>query len=142
MLNQPWVPGGYLVRVDPGPELAEKHSFLSYVEIKGINYTETLDSVIIESDINNVESEKIGKAVKEFIEKIIKLIGKNAGYYYIREIKDDLPFDYEKRFKEVGVDLDFLQLEFITEIKDAFKFQITNTDILKHMIKIGQRKKY
>jgi len=116
-------------------ELAEKHSFLQYVEVKGTQYTETFDMVVIQSDINHVESEKIGKATNEFIEKITKLMGKNAGYYFIKEIKEDLPFGYEKIIKEMGVDLDLLQLEFITGIKNTFKFQITNSDVLKHIIK-------
>lgn len=116
-------------------ELEEKHSFLRHVEIQGTQYTEMFDVVTIASDLNNVEPKEIGRAAKEFLEKITKSMGKNAGYYFIKEIKDDLPYDYEKTIKELGIDLDLLQLEFITEIKRSFKSQLSNSDIIKHSIK-------
>lgn len=116
-------------------ELSEKHSFLRYVEIQGTRHTELVEVVTIASDLNRVEPQKIGKATIEFLEKITKSMGKNAGYYFIKEIKEDLPYDYEKTIKELGIDLDFLQLELITEIKQSLKSQIRNSDILKHSIK-------
>ena len=116
-------------------ELSEKHSFLRYVEIQDTRHTELFEVVTIASDLNRVEPQKIGKATIEFLEKIIKSMGKNAGYYFIKEIKEDLPNDYEKTIKELGIDLDLLQLEFITEIKQSLKSQIRNSDILKHSIK-------
>jgi hypothetical protein len=116
-------------------ELSEKHSFLRYVEIKDTRHTELFEAVTIASDLNRVEPQKIGKATIEFLEKIIISMGKNAGYYFIKEIKEDLPNDYEKTIKELGIDLDILQLEFITEIKQSLKSQIRNSDILKHSIK-------
>jgi len=116
-------------------ELSEKHSFLRYVEIQGTRHTELFEVVAIASDLNRVEPQKIGIATKEFLEKITKSMGKNAGYYFIKEIKEDLPYDYEKTIKELGVDLDLLQLEFITEIKRSLKSQLKNSDILKHSIK-------
>jgi hypothetical protein len=116
-------------------ELSEKHSFLRYVEIKDTRHTELFEAVTIASDLNRVEPQKIGKATIEFLEKIIKSMGKNAGYYFIKEIKEDLPNDYEKTIKELGIDLDLLQLVFITEIKQSLKSQIRNSDILKHSIK-------
>jgi hypothetical protein len=116
-------------------ELSEKHSFLRYVEIQDARHTELFDVVTITSDLNRVEPQKIGKATVEFLEKIIKSMGKNAGYYFIKEIKEDLPNDYEKTIKELGIDLDLLQLVFITEIKQSLKSQIRNSDILKHSIK-------
>lgn len=116
-------------------ELLEKHSFLRYVEIQETRHTELFEVVTIASDLNRVEPQKIGKATIEFLEKIIESMGKNAGYYFIKEIKEDLPNDYEKTIKELGIDLDLLQLEFITEIKQSLKSRIRNSDILKHSIK-------
>lgn len=116
-------------------ELSEKHSFFRYVEIKDTRHTELFEAVTIASDLNRVEPQKIGKATIEFLEKIIISMGKNAGYYFIKEIKEDLPNDYEKTIKELGIDLDILQLEFITEIKQSLKSQIRNSEILKHSIK-------
>jgi hypothetical protein len=60
-------------------------------------------------------------------------MGKNAGYYFIKEIKEDLPFNFIESIKEIGVDLDFLQLQFITEIKEFSKYSIENHDIFKNV---------
>lgn len=114
--------------------LSKKYVFLKYIKIQGAQLTEVYDIVEINDDINIVKLSEIGKASSEFIKKITDSMGKNTGYYFIKEIKEDLPFDYEKTIREVGVDLDFLQMEFITNVKDNFKFSIQNYDITKYMI--------
>jgi hypothetical protein len=117
-------------------ELTKKHSFLCYVEIQDTQYTEFFDVVNIQPEINHIEAGEIGKAGKEFIEKITWSMGKNAGYYFLREVKEDLPYDYEQTLKELDIDLDLLQLEFITSIKRLFKFRINNYEILKYILTI------
>jgi len=115
-------------------DLSKKHEFLKYIEIRGAQSGEIIDIVDIKVDIENVELKKVGDAAREFIETVTQMMGKNAGYYFLREIKEDLPSDYEKTIKEVGVDFDFLQLKFITDIKQNFKFQIENADALNHVM--------
>ena len=117
-------------------ELTEKYSFLRFVKIQGTRYTEMFDVVSIQPDLNYVEPKEIGNATREFIENITRSIGKNAGYYFIKEIKEDLSYNYEKIIRDLGIDLDLLQLEFITDIKQSFRSKINNSDILKHSIKI------
>ena len=115
-------------------DLAKKHEFLKYIEIRGTQFGEIVDIVDIKADIENVELKKVGEAAREFIETVTQLMGKNAGYYFLKEIKEDLPSDYEKTIKEIGIDFDFLQLKFITEIKQNFKFHIQNADALNHVV--------
>ncbi len=116
-------------------ELSEKYGFFKFIEIKGIQYSETIEIVNIDSDVNNVETKEIGKATNDLMVIITKNMGKSAGYYFIREIKETLPFDYELAIKQIGVDLDLIQLQFVTEIKEKFKFQIENYDILSYSFK-------
>ena len=96
--------------------LIEKHRFLQYIDIKGTQYTEFFKVVNIQPEINAIEAANIGKAGKEFIQKITQTMGKNAGYYFIKEIKEDLPYDYEQSIKEFNIDLDLLQFQFISRI--------------------------
>lgn len=117
-------------------ELSKKYNFLKYVDIQGSQYTEIFDVVTIKPELNGMEVEEVAKATGEFIVKITRSMGKNAGYYFIKEIKEDLPFDYENTVKELGIDFDMLQLEFITEIKQSFRSQLTNVDVLRHSMKI------
>ncbi|KYK29106.1 hypothetical protein AYK20_00860 [Thermoplasmatales archaeon SG8-52-1] len=113
--------------------LKDKHRFLQYIEIQGTQYAEFFKTVSIQPEINNIEPKNIGKAGKEFIQKITQNMGKNAGYYFLKEIKEELPHDYEVYLKEIGVDLDFLQLEFITRIRQSSAKNITNYDIIKYI---------
>jgi hypothetical protein len=98
-------------------KLNKKYNFLNLVKIKKSEYQELFDNINIEPDINNVNKEKIGLAIRDLIQDIIHSLGKNAGYYFIREIKELLSFEYEKIIKEIGIDLDLMQFLFITENK-------------------------
>jgi Tat protein secretion system quality control protein TatD with DNase activity len=115
-------------------DLTKKHEFLKYVEIHGALSGEIIDIVDIKADIENIDSKIVGNVAREFIETIARIMGKNAGYYFLREIKQDLPSDYEQSIKEIGIDFDYLQLKFITEIKQNFRFQIENADALNHVM--------
>lgn len=116
-------------------ELSEKYSFLRFIKIKGAQYNEAFEIINIDSEVNNIETKEIGKATNELMIIISKTMGKNAGYYFIREIKEALPFDYEVAIKQFGVDLDLLQLQYVTETKEKFKFQIKNYDVIIYSIK-------
>jgi hypothetical protein len=116
-------------------ELTEKYSFFRYIEIKDSQYSETVEPVNIDSNVNDVEMKEIGKATNDFMISITKTMGKNAGYYFIREIKETIPFDYETIIKKIGVDLDLIQLQFVTETKEKFKFKIENYDLLTYSFK-------
>jgi hypothetical protein len=116
-------------------ELSEKYSFLQLIEIKENQYSETIEAVWIDSDLNDVEINEIGKATNELMIAITKSMGKNAGYFFIREIKETLPFDYELAIKQIGVDLDLIQLQFVTETKEKFKFKIENYDVISYSFK-------
>jgi len=117
-------------------ELSLKYNFLNKVKIKGTKYSELSEGLVIDSDIENIESKEVGKATKEFIEKIINMMGKDAGYYFIQEIKEDLPFEYEQSIKDYNIDLDFLQSQFITNVKVSSKKSIKNSDLLGYSLTV------
>ena len=114
-------------------KLIKKHNLFRLIKIKEVEYHEIFDVINIEPDINKIDKGLVGIAIKDLMQYIIHEMGKSAGYYFIREIKESLSFEYEKMIKEIGVDLDLLQFEFITEKKQAFKFEIRNDDILKYL---------
>ena len=115
-------------------QLSEKYDFLSFINIVKNEYKESYDVVEIDDKINDLDFCIVGKATKEFVQKITNSMGKNAGYYFIREIKEDLPYDYEQRIKEAGLDLDYLQLDYITKVKQKMEHEILNSEILKYII--------
>ena len=117
-------------------DLAKKYNFLDYVKIQGTQYTEVFDVIDIGTEINNVDLKEIGKAANEFLENIIGSMGKNAGYYFLKEIKEDMSSGYGAIIKEIGVDLDFLQLKFHAELKQFSRLQIKNSEMLRNFTNI------
>lgn len=118
-------------------DLSEKYLLFKYIEIVDSQFNEVYDVAEIDDKINEVIIEEIGKSTKEFIQRITKSMGKNAGFYFIKEIKEDLPYDYAKSMKEIGVDFDFLQLDFLTKVKQNLQFGIKHSEILKYIITVS-----
>ena len=69
-------------------KLQEKYDFLNYIDIKATRYSEIENIVTIDSSINMVGTEEIGKAIQEIIGIIVISMGKNAGFFFIKEIKN------------------------------------------------------
>lgn len=116
--------------------LRNKYVFLNHVKILGASSKEIFDIVEINDEINNVDVKEIGKASKDFIQLIIKVMGKSAGYYFIREIREDLPYDYENKIQKMGLDLDYLQLEFVKNVKQKPNDKVPNSEAVKHIFTI------
>ncbi len=116
-------------------KLQGKYRFFNYIEVKSELYSEFTDIIDIKVDVNNVDLREIGGAIKEFMEKLSSSMGKEAGYYFIKEIKEDLPHGYESILASLGVDFDIMQLAYITERKRASIIRIENSDTVKFVIR-------
>ena len=68
-------------------ELTEKFSFLNYVKIRGIQYTETFDILTIKSDINYFELalNEIKTAKQYFIQSKSREIFKEIQAFYLEQ---------------------------------------------------------
>jgi len=117
-------------------ELRKKYDFLKHVQIKVAQYWESVEIVNVEPDINKVDRRELNTFLIEFFKKLTTSMDKSAGYYFIREIKENLPLNYETIMKKSGIDLDVLQLEYITEIKVINKPKIENSEVLRIVLKI------
>jgi len=89
-----------------------EYDFLRYININDAEGVDNnLDVIVIVSDINYVESMRIGKAIQEIIDVLKKHLGKKAGYRFIQEFIDDLGEDYHSIIKNMGVDLRLVELQ-------------------------------
>jgi hypothetical protein len=92
--------------------LEKKYSFLKHIEIKDTQYLELDVPITVMSDIDNVSSEIIGKALYDIIKLMNNNLGKNAGHFLIKELKNSLDDDYYSTIMNMGLDLSLMQLEF------------------------------
>ena len=92
--------------------LKMKYSFLKNVDIKDTRFLELSEPVTVMSDIDKINSADIGKALYDIIKTMNVALGKNAGYFFIKEFRNNVGDNYYSVMQEMGIDLGLLQLEF------------------------------
>jgi len=116
-------------------KLYEKYDFLRYIEIKNPQISETFDIIDTKLDLNYIKMEDIGRVTKDIINEITGVLGRSVGYFFIKEIKEEFPSDHEQLLKKLGVDLDVMQLEYITQRNQKSEYHIKNSEVLRHIFK-------
>jgi len=93
-------------------KLEEKYSFLEHVEIKDTRFLEAVDPITVMSDVNSVPPAEIGKAIHEIIYSMNESLGRDAGFYFIKEIGNRIGDDcYTTIRDDMGVNLNLMQME-------------------------------
>ena len=100
-------------------KLEDKYDFLKHVQIKDTRYIEDVDTVSVMSDINVVDSSEMGRALQDIITTMDNSLGKDAGHFFIKELRTSLDDDYKTSMDDMGVDLSLMQLE--REVKELEK---------------------
>ena len=93
-------------------KLEEKYSFLEHVEIKDTRFLEAVDPITVMSDVDSVPPTEIGKAIHEIIYSMNESLGRDAGFYFIKEIGNRIGDDcYTTIRDDMGVNLNLMQME-------------------------------
>ena len=93
-------------------KLEGKYSFLKHIEINDTRFFEAGDSITVMSDLDSVPSTEVGKAIHDIIFSMVESLGKDAGFYFIKEIGHRIGDDYYSTMRDdMGVNLGFMQLE-------------------------------
>jgi len=61
--------------------MSGNYNFFKFVKIKGTRYTEVIDVLSVDDEINHIDEKEVGDGIKEFIENITTSMGKDAGYF-------------------------------------------------------------
>jgi len=99
--------------------LREKYNFLKHIEINDNRFSESQEPITIMSDINSINTNEIGDALYDIIKTMNLKLGKEAGHFFIKELKNNLQENYGESFEEMGLDLGLMQLEY--EINELTK---------------------
>jgi len=100
-------------------KLQGKYKFLRHIEIKDTRFMEFEEPVTVMSDIDGVKLNEIGKALSDIIKTMKIDLGRNAGYFFIKELKNNIRDEYYSTLEEMGLDFGVMQLEF--EINEMSK---------------------
>lgn len=114
--------------------LKPKYDFLKYIEIENASYSEKKDDAFVRSEINDIDISVVGNAIDDIFNEMIKTMGKNVGFYYIKEIQEDLERELGEFFNEYDVNLNIKQQEHLLEIMEASAItiqEIKNSEIFE-----------
>jgi hypothetical protein len=115
-------------------KLAKNFDILHYVDIKSNRYAEAMHVITVDPEMNRVSSNEVRRAVVALIQETTEDIGKYAGYFFIKEVKEELPNDFEREIRQIGIDLDLMQLDYITEKKKVYKLMIPHSEVLSYVL--------
>jgi len=104
-------------------KLLKKYDFLKHIEVKDTRFLEDIDPIDVMKEIDSIPPNEVGKAINEVITTMDKSLGKDAGYFFIKELSRNIHDDYQTTIKDMGIDLSLMQLE--REIKELEKRMIT-----------------
>jgi len=114
-------------------ELKLKYDFLKYIKVQDTSYSEGMDAVNINPDINSVESDVFYKFINDIIRKTIRHLKDKADFFFIREFQEAIDNIADLNIKQDGIDLGCLQLQYIVDRKQISK--IKNSEAIENVIR-------
>ena len=93
-------------------DLEGNYDFLKYVNIKTLRQIENnIDAIDIESDMDCIRPKEVGRAIQELIDVLKIHLGEKAGYFFIKEFREDLGDEYHTYIRDLGVNLRIAELQ-------------------------------
>lgn len=112
------------------------YPFLQDMNIRDTRFLELESSVTVPESINNINPKEVGNALKELTNNIMKSMGKTAGYFFIREVREKIGTDYDRVLvKTMDVDLTQLQSTYIVEKKSINLLHLEASDVVRRLLK-------
>ena len=93
-------------------KLEEKYEFLKHIEVKDTRFLEMDDSISVMSDINVIKLNDVGEALYDIIKTMNVSLGKDAGHFFIKELRSNIEENYQSKLEDMGLDLGLMQLEY------------------------------
>ena len=98
-------------------ELAPRYDFLKFVKIDDKMYSEKIEIVEVEKDINSVDDLSFNRSLEDIIKKSVELIERDADFYFIKEVNEAIDDLNKFELEDTGINLNQLQMEYIIEKK-------------------------
>jgi len=87
------------------------YEFLKHVEIKDTRFSESGVPITVMSDVDDIPPTEVGKAIQSIISTMNNSLGKDVGHFFIKELSHNIGGEYDSVIKDMGVDLNLMQLE-------------------------------
>lgn len=115
-------------------DLSSQYSFLSLITIQNTLYKEGANNIIIKNtDIfNKINLNDINNCIKDIFKLTIKLLERDADYFFIKEFNDAISYIDDIEINEKSIDFNLLQFKYILDRRQSLK--IKNSNLLKIII--------
>ena len=100
-------------------KLKERHPLLEHVEVQDTTYLEEGKPVTIMTDVNTIPKQEVAQALQDVIMLTNTSLGRDAGYFFLKELSRLMGDNYISEMKDIGIDLNLMQLE--QQIKEMEK---------------------
>ena len=112
------------------------YPFIRDIEVKDARFIELEGCVNVRESLNNIDPKKLGNALKDLTKKIMESVGKNAGYFFIREIREKIGTEYNEVLLTImDVDLTLMQSIYIVEKKTINLLLVEESDLVRRLLK-------
>ena len=92
--------------------LEGNYDFLKYVDIKTLKQIEgNINAINVKEDMDCVRPKEVGKAIQELIDVLKIHLGEKAGYFFIKEFREELGDEYHTYIRDLGVNLRIAELQ-------------------------------
>lgn len=117
-------------------QLQSKYDFLQYIKIEDAIYSENKNEVTVDPEIDKVQSTDFINCVKELTDLSTKSIGKNADFFFIRELRDNFGYGNETIAEDFLLSLNMKQFEYIISRQEEMRrektfYHIKNSEVAK-----------
>ena len=93
-------------------KLEKKYDFLKHIEINDTRFLEAYEPVSVMTDIDSVETKDLGLAIHDIIMTLNNDLGKDAGHFFIKEVRNNIQDPINSTIEDMGIDLSLMQLEY------------------------------
>jgi len=93
-------------------DLQEQYPFLSTFQFVDTRFSEEENFVHWENNIEKIKTDQLCYSLNEYINKVHRSLGKNAGPFFFKEISSKISDDSNAVLKSYGIDLIIMQLEY------------------------------
>lgn len=116
-------------------KLQNSYPFLQYIQINTNRFSEMRKTLVIDPHINEIPQDQIKQSIEQLLQHILVLMGKNAGFFFIKEIEKNLDPKYKLAIKQIGIDLEYIQLHVEVEKKQTKLPSIDYRDLFDRVLK-------
>jgi hypothetical protein len=115
--------------------LKPSHPCIRFIKVQEVRYLEFGRLLTINPDLNTIPPAEVGATINDILTMVLAGLRKTAGYFLIKEVRDNLDTDTNDTLYTMGVDLNALQVAQEIKSKEPDPLSILPSDVVRRVLK-------